>query len=185
MKMTTIHLRYLKALFVGALVLSSSAPGFAHNAAEQVRTVEEDMLLALHNEERFRLSLPPLIWDVKLANDASRYAKKLADEDKFEHAPQSAGDDAQGENLWMGTRGFYKSKDMVGSWIEERAFIRSGTFPNISSTGDWTDVGHYTQLISAKTKYVGCGLQQNVEDEYLVCRYFPAGNEYGETISVK
>jgi hypothetical protein len=185
MKMTTIHLRYLKAIFAGALVLSSPSPAFAHNAAEQVRTVEEDMFLALHNEERFRLSLPPLVWDPKLANAARGYAKKLANEDKFEHAPQSAGDDAQGENLWMGTRGFYKSKDMVGSWIEESEFIRSGIFPNISSTGDWTDVGHYTQLISVKTKYVGCGLEKNAQDEYLVCRYFPAGNEYGEVISVK
>ncbi len=142
-------------------------------------------LLALHNAERAKLSLPLLSWDPKLARDASGYAKKLADEDKFEHAPQSLGDDAQGENLWMGTRGFYKVNDMVGSWIEERKFLRSGNFPKVSATGDWTDVGHYTQLIWAKTQYVGCGIQHNKQDEFLVCRYYPAGNEYGEMIRVK
>ena len=180
-----IRARYRTAFFAGLACFGSSGPLIAKPMAELPRATSPETLLALHNEERARLSLPPLSWDTKLANDASLYARKLANENKFEHAPQSPGDDAQGENLWMGTRGFYQSKDMVGSWIEEREFIRAGTFPNISSTGDWTDVGHYTQLISTKTKYVGCGLQQNAQDEYLVCRYFPAGNEYGEVISVK
>ncbi len=188
--MKTLHKRCFNTIIAAAakaVVLAAplSVPAAANSSAEFERNVEEDQLLAFHNEERFRLSLPLLIWDPKLASDARNYAKKLADEDKFEHAPQSLGDDAQGENLWMGSIGFYKSKDMVGSWIGEREFMRSGRFPDVSTTGDWTDVGHYTQLISAKTKYVGCGVESNQNDEFLVCRYYPAGNEYGEIYHVK
>jgi uncharacterized protein YkwD len=185
----TVCMRRIVFGFFGVATLSLAAPVFALPNAETSQNVsapeETNALLSLHNKERARLSLPPLVWDTKLAHTARRYAKKLADEDKFEHAPQSPGDDAQGENLWMGTRGFYKWNDMVGSWIEERAFTRSGIFPNVSVTGNWTDVGHYTQVISAKTKYVGCGLERNAQDEFLVCRYFPAGNEYGEVVRVK
>lgn len=181
MKKTNQLMRFMPMVIFAAF----ATPALSNNAADHIITVHEKSFLELHNAERIRLSLPPLEWDSNLAHAAKSYAKKLADEDKFEHAPQSAGDDAQGENLWMGTKGYYQSKDMVGSWIDEREFIRAGVFPNISKTGNWVDVGHYTQLISKKTKYVGCAVEQNATDEYLVCRYFPAGNEYGEVISVK
>lgn len=185
---TLVTRRIAFGLF-GVATLSLAAPVFAAPNAEVSQKAnqsdETSALLSLHNKERARLSLPPLVWDAKLAHAARGYAKKLADEDKFEHAPQSPGDDAQGENLWMGTRGFYKWNDMVGSWVNERTLTRSGIFPNVSVTGSWADVGHYTQLISAKTKYVGCGLERNAHDEFLVCRYFPAGNEYGEIVRVK
>ena len=48
---------------------------------------------------------------------------------------------------------------MVGSWIDEKRAFRPGVFPNVSRTGNWDDVAHYTQLIWKGTTRVGCAIQ--------------------------
>jgi hypothetical protein len=133
-------------------------------------------LLAAHNLERARLGIAPLIWDDGLARDAARWAETLASRNAFEHAPQNK----QGENLWTGTAARYAPEEMVGSWIEERALFRHGPLPRVSTTGRFEDVGHYTQLIWAKTQRLGCAIARNAEDDVLVCRYHPAGNVMGQ-----
>jgi hypothetical protein len=54
--------------------------------------------------------------------------------------------------------------------------FRAGRFPDVSATGNWADVGHYTQIIWPTTQRVGCSISRSVKDEVLVCRYWPAGN---------
>ena len=44
----------------------------------------------------------------------------------------------------------------------------------------WQDVGHYSQMIWRGTRRVGCALGDGANYEYLVCRYFPAGNAFGK-----
>jgi Cysteine-rich secretory protein family len=138
-------------------------------------------LLAAHNGERQRVGMPALLWSDRLSADAKAWADHLARTATFDHAPDQPGKEPQGENLWMGTAKAYSPEDMVGSWIEERALFRPGLFPKISSTGNWQDVGHYTQLIWFSTTQVGCALSANREDEYLVCRYGPPGNWIGQS----
>jgi uncharacterized protein YkwD len=133
-------------------------------------------LLAAHNRERASLGMTALIWSEALSKDAAVWAKHLADTDTFDHAPSGTGKDDQGENLWMGTRGAYSAEDMVGTWIAEKSLFKNGRFPNVSTTGNWADVGHYTQLIWHNTSAVGCSVVANRKDEYLVCRYGPPGN---------
>ncbi len=145
----------------------------------------EHVWLSEHNTERARLGLKPLVWDAKLSRDAALHATVMAKTDIYEHAVQSTSADAQGENMWMGTAGAYDAVAMVGSWIAEATDFRAGTFPNVSKTGNWTDIGHYSQLIWPTTKAVGCALARNPRDEYMVCRYYPAGNVVGEKIGVK
>nr|P35780.1 RecName: Full=Venom allergen 5; AltName: Full=Allergen Pol f V; AltName: Full=Antigen 5; Short=Ag5; AltName: Full=Cysteine-rich venom protein; Short=CRVP; AltName: Allergen=Pol f 5 [Polistes fuscatus] len=45
-------------------------------------------------------------------------------------------------------------------------------------------VGHYTQMIWAKTKEIGCGslkyMKNNMQHHYLICNYGPAGNYLGQ-----
>ncbi len=136
----------------------------------------QERWLAAHNRERVRLDQTSLAWDDALARDASIWAKKLATTQVFEHDTQKK----QGENLWQGSKGEYSPEDMVGLWIEERAFFKNGKFPDVSTSGKWEDVGHYTQLIWYGTTHVGCALASNDEDDVLVCRYSPPGNWMGD-----
>ena len=141
--------------------------------------------LDAHNEERARFGYTPLKWHEALANDAAKYAAEMARTEIFEHSNQTNAIYAQGENLWMGSTGAYSDRDMVEIWVNERSHFLPGTFPYISKTGNWADIGHYTQMIWPDTKYVGCALSGNLRDEYFVCRYYPAGNVLGEKIGVK
>ncbi len=47
----------------------------------------------------------------------------------------------------MGSRGAFSIEAMVGGWASERRWFAPGVFPNVSRTGNWADVGHYTQMI--------------------------------------
>lgn len=138
-------------------------------------------VLTLHNAERERLNVAPLVWDPVLAAAADRYAAQMAQTDRWGHspAPTRVG---QGENLWMGTRGAYSLNSMVGGWLSERRWFRPSVFPAVSRTGRWSDVGHYTQMVSRNTTRVGCAVRSSRNWDYLVCRYNPAGNVHGRPV---
>ncbi len=140
----------------------------------------EERLLQAHNLERARMGQPALTWSGKLAADALEWAQHLARTSTFDHSAEKPGQEPQGENLWMGSKNAYSPEAMVGAWVEERSMFTAAAFPNISKTGNWIDVGHYSQLVWYNTRQVGCARVPNRADEYLVCRYFPAGNWDGE-----
>lgn len=136
-------------------------------------------ILDAHNRYRAEVGVSPLSWSDDLANHAQDWANQLAASGTFEHS----GTDGEGENLWMGTSGAYSLTDMVGSWGEEKQYFTGGTFPDVSSTGNWADVGHYTQMVWRNTDQVGCGIADgNDGNSYLVCRYTPQGNFEGEIV---
>jgi uncharacterized protein YkwD len=136
-------------------------------------------ILALHNQERERIGQPPLAWSPRLETQAREWARSLANRGAFEHSRERAG---AGENLWMGTAGYYQPEDMIGGFISEKRDFRPGQFPNVSRTGNWADVGHYTQLIWPATREVGCAIAEGRGNEVLVCRYFPSGNWVGQKV---
>lgn len=140
--------------------------------ANELRTA----MLNAHNQARQQVGIAELSWDDSLAREATAYAQVVADSRRFEHSER----DGEGENLWMGTSRAYAYREMIASWVDERADYVPGRFPQVSRSGAWSDVAHYTQVIWAGTRTVGCGTANNGEDEVLVCRYFPAGNVYGE-----
>jgi hypothetical protein len=65
-------------------------------------------------------------------------------------------------------------------FLDERRYFRPATFPHVSLTGEWADVGHYTQIVWRETKEVGCAIDSAKGQDVLVCRYFPAGNVQGQ-----
>lgn len=133
-------------------------------------------MMTMHNTARASARVPELTWDDALARDATGYARELARTGKFEHSKQPRGNPNQGENLWTGTRRAYRYDEMAQHWIDERRFFVNGPIPNASTSGRFEDVGHYTQIIWRATTRVGCGFASNARDDYLVCRYTPAGN---------
>lgn len=138
-----------------------------------------DRLLARHNNERVAMGIAPLKWDERLAGRAQRWANYLAATGRFEHAPERQ-DEPEGENLWAGTRGAFTLERMVDAWIREKRYFTPGLFPNNSSTGNVSDIGHYTQLMWRETGEVGCAIARGREEDVLVCRYSDAGNYIGE-----
>lgn len=136
-------------------------------------------MVAAHNQARRQFGSAPLIWDDTLARDAANYAFTLARINRFEHDPQHGRRPKQGENLWMGTRSAYSYAEMINLLIAERRDFRAGRFPAVSRTGRWSDVGHYTQIVWPTTERVGCATASNRASDYLVCRYWPAGNIVG------
>ena len=168
----------MSMMLIGLALAAAKTPTVPKQAP---RPSIEVRLLQTHNEERLRVGVKPLIWSVRLAAQAKLWADHLARTNSFEHAPESPGKDPQGENLWMGTLRAYTPEDMVGSWIDEKKQFKPGLFPKVSTTGNWQDVGHYTQLIWHSTTEVGCAVAANRSDEFLVCRYSPAGNWMGQS----
>jgi hypothetical protein len=139
-------------------------------------------LLIPHNQERAAWRVPPLTWDPALAAAADRYAVELARTERWGHSNRAARPD-QGENLWMGTRGAFTPEQMVAGWLSERRLYRPGIFPNVTRSRNWTDVGHYSQVIWRGTTRVGCAIRSSRRDDYLVCRYSPAGNVDGRPVA--
>lgn len=138
----------------------------------------EKRLLDAHNRERAAVGLAPLAWDRALAAAADAYAAELAASDRWGHSRPDQRQD-QGENLWMGTRGTFAPEVMVAHWASEKAMFRPGIFPEVSRSGSWADVGHYTQMIWPTTTRVGCAIRASRQWDYLVCRYTAPGNLRG------
>ncbi len=141
----------------------------------------EARLLALHNRERSAAGAPPLAWDPALAAAAKSYGPALARLRRLAHSPAEARP-GQGENLWRGTRGAYSLEEMAGGWAGERTLLRPGIFPNVSRSGNWRDVAHYTQMVWTGTSRVGCALHKSREWDFLICRYSPPGNVVGRRV---
>lgn len=164
----------IAALFATQVAHAAPAAGFAHPAS-----IAERLLIA-HNLERDRVNVPRLEWSAELAEQAQAWADTLARNNRFEHAQDSTG---EGENLWMGSTRAFSAEQMVGGFVEEARYFHAGQFPDVSSTGSWTDVGHYTQLIWRGTQQVGCAVGQGRDNDILVCRYWPAGNVMGQSVN--
>lgn len=134
-------------------------------------------ILTAHNKYRAELGLPGLQWSDELARHAAVWARYLVDIGgrKLVHDV----DTKYGENLWMGTARAYPTEKMVDGWGSEKSDFIYATFPNVSRTGQWKDVGHYTQIIWHSTTHVGCATANAGGNDILVCRYSPAGNILG------
>ena len=136
--------------------LAAACVGASVSASAQVAGGQfPARILAAHNAERARAGMPPLVWDANLGNAAAIYAQQMAVSGLFAHSDRSKRRGV-GENLWMGTRDAFSFEAMVGGWTSEKRNFVPGIFPNNSRTGDWSDVGHYTQMIWPTTQRVGC-----------------------------
>ncbi len=170
--------RHLCAAFASLLLLAMPE---MQAGAEALPAPQSERILELHNQARDAENLPHLSWSVQLAKEAQLWAQTLASEGQLRHSAWNTRE-GTGENLWMGTAGYFGPDAMIGDFIGEKRKFRPGKFPNVSSTGHWEDVGHYTQIIWPATQQVGCAMARGQRMEVLVCRYWPAGNYYGQPV---
>ncbi len=173
---------FLLALIAATACAPASTPTFPSSDRIGDGRLLEARLLAAHNRARAAVGAPALRWDTSLAASAASYGPALDRLGRLQHSPR-AGRPGQSENLWMGSRGAFAPEQMVGRWVEERTVFRAGVFPHVSSTGNWIDVAHYSQVIWPKTTAVGCAVHRGARDDYLICRYSPRGNVDGQPLS--
>lgn len=168
----------MKKIILSILLISATAviyiPGQDSTLNAQVTSQDPAIteILAAHNKYRTELNIPPLKWSDKLAKNAKVWADRLASEGRMYHSSGTG----EGENLWMGTSGYYSYTQMVDGWGSEKRYYKDGIFPDVSNSGSWYDVGHYTQLIWRNTTEVGCAKSTGRGNDILVCRYSPPGN---------
>lgn len=129
-------------------------------------------LLNFHNQSRAAVGVDGLQWSQKLAGYAQFWADHLASSGcRMQHRQG----DNYGENLFMGTAGYYSAVDAAKSWEAEKQYYRG----QVLSSSNWHASGHYTQMVWRDTSYVGCGQSQCNGSLIVVCNYDPPGNYMG------
>jgi len=136
-------------------------------------------ILQAHNTYRAAVHVPPLTWSATLARHAQEWANHLA---SLGNVLQHSQTEGEGENVWAGTAGAFTSTQMVEAWGEEQQYFVPGIFPEVSKTGNWADVGHYTQMVWRTTTEVGGAIARGGGNDVLVCRYSPQGNIIGQPV---
>jgi len=129
--------------------------------------------LARHNYWRRQVNVPELVWSSTLEASAARWVEQLAvDGCNFTHSQSEYG-----ENLFMGTKGFFNVSDIIDSWASESKYYD----PHTNECEKNQVCGHYTQMIWSTTREVGCAQITCGDDVIFVCQYNPPGNWVGES----
>jgi len=127
-------------------------------------------MLAAHNAVRTRVRIAPLEWSDRLAAHARDWAVTLSARRQFAHRPNSAF----GENLFTITGASASPAEVVQAWVSESRDY------DYKSNGCHGVCGHYTQIVWAGTRQVGCAVARGGGREVWVCDYDPPGNWVGQ-----
>lgn len=146
----------------------------SHLAPQEVR-----QLLTIHNQARAHVGVAPLVWSDGLATYAQKWADHLASTSRrMEHRPHSGTwKQEHGENLFMGTAGYYGVADAAAAWERERSAYDG----RIIDGSNLYACGHYTQLVWRNSKRIGCAKVECAGNVIIVCNYDPPGNVLGQT----
>lgn len=180
---STIRHYAFAAAAMGAIAPGISGAGAASRLIIDPQTAFAIQVVAAHNRLRAAEAVQPALWDRQLAASADAYALELARTGRFAHSSRESRG-GHGENLWMGSTGAFSFDRMVADWASEIRMFRAGRFPDVSTTGRWEDVGHYTQIIWPTSVRIGCAMRSSAKYDYLVCHYGQAGNVFGERVGV-
>ena len=130
-------------------------------------------ILEAHNSARSEVGAGPLVWSARAEIQAAGWAQVLSKRCDIEHSRGSGF----GENLFMGTMGYYDELDGVKSWENEKRDYRGQPL----SRELIPRVGHYTQMVWPDTRELGCATATCNNLMILVCNYYPPGNYLGES----
>ena len=157
---------------------TSAAPGSC-NQGRPLRPFDRSILDA-HNLERASVGAPPLKWDPVLQEHALARAREIAQLRQLTHAPRE-GRGTERENILSAPIG-YSAAQMMQLWTDEKRHFKAGLFPDVSDTGNWSDVAHYTQMVWSTTTSIGCDYAPGGGFNWVVCRYDPGGNKDGKPV---
>uniref|UniRef100_A0A915LCM0 SCP domain-containing protein n=1 Tax=Romanomermis culicivorax TaxID=13658 RepID=A0A915LCM0_ROMCU len=162
---------------------------------------EIDLIVKSHNQHRAKVAagrvpgqpagvLEPLVWDDEVAQHAYNYMSNDVDghgscptwhnPDKCLYHENTV--DSLGENLAWGSDDLEEAIDL---WVKEHKNYTYSRAPN-GAKHSGAMIGHYTQVVWARTKRVGCAIANkcykngHTYEMMLLCNYLPAGNMNGE-----
>lgn len=147
-----------------------SASADASNAG--ISAADKTAILAAHNAYRRDVSpsasdMLKLSWDDEVASIAQKWAENCVLGHDSNYKRYIPGRFSVGQNLAMGHSSWTAAID---AWHNEVNDFNHGGSNSLSS------VGHYTQMVWARTSSLGCGYALCTSTRYYVCNYAPAGN---------
>ena len=140
----------------------------------------EKEALKIHNDARSEVGVTHLVWSEKLKKDAQKYADYLASKDLFEHSNDLKKLN-QGENLYLS---YYFDEtnyleDASIDWLSEKKDFKYAKIGD--SRNKFSLIGHYTQMVWSSSTQVGIAYSKSKSGKvYVVARYHPAGNYWGQ-----
>ncbi len=152
-------------------------PARSMKAKPVIDAQAKETLLRLHNERRAARGVAPLEWSEELSSYAQEWADYLSTHGcSLKHRPSDGPyKQRHGENLYMGTIGFYEISDGVNDWYNELRLYDGSPISN----ANFHEVGHYTQMMWNGTTKLGAAVAYCNGNFILVCNYDPPGNVLG------
>lgn len=127
---------------------------------------EMHRILEAHNRYRRRHCAPPLSWSETLEEIAGEWANTLQERDcRLQHSPHR-----HGENLAIGSAGTLDAERVVELWYKERELY------DFEDPGFTMETGHFTQLVWASSRNLGCAKTRCPGVDLWICNYTPGGN---------
>ncbi len=175
--------RYYRQPVLGAVILllvtaltayaGSSAPCVGSGARLSLPEILQ--IVVLHNQFRAEVGVEPLAWSPELAAYAQLWADHLASTRcGMEHRPRHGiWQQRYGENLYVGTAGYYGTADAVRAWAQEKNNYRADEVLQAARTAA---IGHYTQMVWRNSRIIGCAASLCRGWLIVVCNYDPPGN---------
>jgi pathogenesis-related protein 1 len=167
------------AIAVGAAMVNADR---AAPEAQGLTGGQEDEIVRAHNVWRERVDVQPLRWAADLAARAQARAEVLAAHGCFiEHGPLP---NDLGENLYhvspLQYSGDHKDElyDVTATQVVDTWGMEFADYSSEHDTCAWNrQCGHYTQIVWASTREVGCGRSIcPTLGQVWVCNYRPRGN---------
>ena len=130
----------------------------------QAETVNQNVVVDHHNALRAlegAANMELMVWSRKLASNATSHAKRCT----FDH-----DDDPSGQNIAGGGN----PKNLAP--MIDLFYVEKVRYDFDTDTCRKEPCGHYTQVVWAETRYVGCAFRRCPDKVVMVCNYWPPGN---------
>lgn len=159
-------------------VKAVTSPGKIYKIKNGIDKKDINVAVREHNRVRADVGVSKLKWSDKISQYSQSWADHLAATTcQMKHRPREGKWKQQyGENLFIGTAGFYSIREAVQSWESEKADYSYGPFTGKS----YKPIGHYTQIIWKNSTRFGCGQALCNNNLIIACNYDPPGNYIGQ-----